>query len=138
MKRHILKDNTAYPNRIYGLVCVKPFTQLVWNLGESLDLAFTRDKDVISEFEGNSNQWPCCSYTDLDFESTFSVVKNKGAGQILAGELKNVDAFLIETNHSLTFQLSLEKVSKTRFVDFCFEVKQNMINEETNLLLHLE
>ena len=66
------------------------------------------------------------------------IVKNKGVDNILAPELRNVDAFLIETNHSLTFQLSLDKVSQTSFIDFCFEVTPKMINEETDLLLYID
>lgn len=138
MKRHILKENIDHPNRIYGLVCTKPFTQLVWNLSEALDIPFVRDKDVSLKLADETQSWPRCTFVDGDVESTFSVVKNKGVDNILAPELRNVDAFLIETNQSLTFQLSLEKVSKTRFVDFCFEVTHNMINEETDLLLYLE
>ena len=82
--------------------------------------------------------WARFTFVDKETESTFSVVKNKGIDNILAPELRNVDAFVIETNHSLTFQLSLDKISKTSFVDFCFEVEQNMINEETDLLLYLD
>lgn len=138
MKRYILKDNQEHPNRIYGLVCTKPFTQLVWNLSETLDIPFVRDKDVALKQEELTISWPRCTFVDGDIESTFSVVKNKGMDNILAPELRNVDAFLIETNQSLTFQLSLDKVSKTRFVDFCFEITHNMINDETDLLLYLE
>ncbi len=138
MKRYILKETQEHPNRIYGLVCTKPFTQLVWNLSETLDIPFTRDSDVSLKQAENSQSWPRCSFVDGDTESTYSIVKNKGVDNILAPELKNVDAFLIETNQSLTFQLSLEKVSQTRFIDFCFEVTHNMINDETDLLLYVE
>ncbi|MFT5724627.1 MAG: hypothetical protein ACI9JN_001746 [Bacteroidia bacterium] len=138
MKRHILKDLQEYPNRIYAIVCTKPFTQLVWNLSETLDIPFIRGADVLQQIDGSKLSWARCLYVDKDLETTYSVVKNKGVDNKLAPELRNVDAFLIETNHSLTFQLGLEKISKTTFVDFCFEVKHNMINQETDFLLYLE
>ena len=138
MKRHILRDIHERPNRIFALVCAKPFTQLVWNLSECTDIAFSRDKDIEMKHQDEIKTWARFTFVDKETESTFSVVKNKGIDNILAPELRNVDAFVIETNHSLTFQLSLDKISKTSFVDFCFEVEQNMINEETDLLLYLD
>ena len=138
MKRYVLKDIQEHPIRIYGLVCAKPFTQMVWNLGENLEIPFERTADISTEKQSVMNHWPRFKHFDEDMETTFSVVKNKGVDNILAPELKNVDAFLIETNHSLTFQLSLDKISKTSFVDFCFEVTPKMINAETDSLLYID
>ena len=138
MKRHFLRETQEHPNRIYGLVCAKPFTQMVWNLSEMLDIPFERDIDITLNNKTETKRWPRFTYIDEDMKTTFSVVKNKGVDNILAPELRNVDAFLIETNHSLTFQLSLDKVSKTSFIVFCFEVTPKMINEETDLLLYID
>lgn len=138
MKRHILRDIQERPTRIFGLVCAKPFTQLIWNLSKSVDIPFSRDKDIEIKHQEEIKSWARFTFVDEETETTFSVVKNKGVDSILAPELKNVDAFVIETNHSLTFRLSLDKISKTRFIDFCFEVEKNMINEETDLLFYLD
>jgi hypothetical protein len=138
MKRHVLKDTQEHPNWIYGLVCAKPFTQMVWNLCEMLDIPFERDIDITLKNKTETKHWPRFTFFDEDMETTYSIVKNKGVDNILAPELRNVDAFLIETNHSLTFQLSLDKVSQTSFIDFCFEVTPKMINEETDLLLYID
>lgn len=138
MKRHVLRDSGTFPNLIFGLVCRKPLVQLVWNLNEVLNINFTRDEDLISDVAEEGGYWPRFTYFDEEYETTFSVIRNKGLNSLIAPEMRNVDAFLVETNHSLTFQLSLDKISKTRFIDFCFEIDPKMIGTDTQYLLNLE
>jgi hypothetical protein len=138
LKRHILKETDVFDNRIYGIVSTRPFAQLTWNLIEQLNIQFTRDSDLQSEIDNEVQFWPRYTFEDVEAETSYTLVKNRGVNSLLAPELKNVDVFLIETNHSLTFQLSLDNISKTSFVDFCFEIKDNMIKHETRQVLNLE
>ena len=136
--KHVLREIDNYPNKIFGLVSAKPLIPLVWNLTQELDIPFQRINDLTSDNQGDTSYWQQFNFFDPDTESSYSIIKNRGVDNILAPELRNVDVFLVETNYSLIFNLSLDKVSKTRFVDFCFEIKDSMLNPEASLLLKVE
>ncbi len=138
LKRHILKNEERFPCQIFGLICTKSITQFVWNLSEELDIPLCRKADIEQTVNDITDYWPYFKFFDEDTETTYSVVRNKGTQLQLAPELRTIDVFLVETNPSLIFQLTLNKLSKTRFVDFCFEVKGSMISQETEYLLQLE
>ncbi|MBO6515506.1 MAG: IPExxxVDY family protein [Bacteroidia bacterium] len=136
MKRHILRDPKIYPSQVFALLSPKPFAQIAWTLVEHLHIPLEREPDLELTTDQNTHYWPRYSYTDPESESTFILVRNKGTDSYLVPELKNVDIFLVEINQYLTFQLSLDNISKTSFVNFCFEVETNMIKPESQQLLH--
>lgn len=131
MKRHILKDIDNIPNRIYGLVCTQPMVQLVWNFNEHLELGLERDDDIKAMRDTKPQFWQRFSFTDMDSETTYTALRNKGVDSLLAPELRNVDVFLIESNQYLTFQLSLDNISRIPYVNFCFEVSTDLLKPET-------
>lgn len=122
MKKHLLNEDFDLNSKVYGLVSTKPFLELAWCLKNDLDLPFVRVDDVHWLMSRQPFYSPIYEYVNLMTETTFSLVRNKADSGWLANEYKTIDAFLVETNFSSMFTLKLSEISKSKWIQYCFEV----------------
>lgn len=121
------------------MVTTKNLVKLVWAVNQSLGLKLQRGEDYsYKNKKGEEDFWPLFQQHIDETETTVSLIRNRGLHSLLVPELKNVDVFLVESQSDLTFQLSLEKVSKTGVSDFCFQLNDSMASAESMAKLNLE
>lgn len=99
-----------------------PFVELAYNIKVKLGLPLMRSNDISWKQRTDEFFAPAYVFVNEGTETNYNLIRNKADSGWLASELKNVDVFLIETNFNGVFQLSTNKIVKSKLVQFCFEV----------------
>lgn len=137
LKKHVLEETISLNCKVFGLVTTSTFLELASTLKRNLLIPFHRGPDIEWKAKKVEHAAPVYIYYDTGIETQYALIRNKADIGWIAKEYQNVDALLIETNYAGTFGLKLAEISKSKSIQFCFEIQVSTLDQTTQKRLDI-
>lgn len=123
---------------LYGISCHLKNYKFIWNINNSLQTSFEREKDhVIYDKEKLKHMFPNYLHNNKEYQTYVNIIANRSASSYLIPEQKQADYFLIihEPIQNEELELIIGGIKQLNVVNIIYEIDPEGLKSKHNLLL---
>ena len=132
---HQLEVPYDYDFILFGISCHEKIYRLSWFLNRALSMEFAWCDELEMQVKGEVSSYSCYRFQDLENETTFSLVQNRGAHGWFIPEMKQMDYLLkIELGNEIDFDAFVKQLRAVPVINGSYQLQFEAFKSKENLI----